>query len=61
MLMVGQKVQRAPEFAPRDDNNAPRATMEGYVVYIHPKGRFHVVAFPTKGGFIRESFQGVNP
>lgn len=35
--------------------------MEGYVVYVHPKGRYHVVAFLTKGGVIREGFQGVNP
>ena len=33
--------------------------MTGRVVYIHPLGRFHVVAFETRGGTIRESFAGV--
>lgn len=33
--------------------------LEGRVVYIHPKGRFHTVEFPTMGGPVRESFAGI--
>lgn len=33
--------------------------MEGRVVFIHPKGRFHTVEFGTPGGPLRESFTGV--
>lgn len=33
--------------------------MEGRVVYIHPRGRFHTVEFPTMGGPVRESFAGI--
>ncbi len=36
-----------------------KRTMKGTVVYIHPKGRYHTVAFRTPGGVIRESFLGV--
>ena len=59
MLKVGQKVRRRPEFGLRDDKNGPLPLMEGYVVYVHPKGRYHVVAFRTPGGVLRERFQGV--
>ena len=34
--------------------------MRGRVIYIHPRGRFHVVAFPLPGGDVREAFLGVN-
>lgn len=34
--------------------------MEGYVTYIHPEGRFHVVAFRVKGGVVKEGFKGVS-
>lgn len=33
--------------------------MEGRVVYIHSKGRFHTVEFWTPGGPLRESFAGI--
>jgi len=32
---------------------------KGKVVYIHPKGRYHVVEFACETGTIREAFQGV--
>ena len=59
MLMVGQKVRRRPEFGAREEKNGQKPLMEGYVLYVHPKGWYHVVAFLTKGGVIREGFQGV--
>lgn len=59
MLMVGQKVRRRPEFGAREEKNGQKPLMEGYVVYVHPKGWYHVVSFLTRGGVIREGFQGV--
>lgn len=38
---------------------ARRRAYDGTVVYIHPLGRYHVIAFETAGGIIRESFAGV--
>lgn len=35
-----------------------RLRMRGTVVWIHPAGRYHVVAFPVAGGVVRECFQG---
>lgn len=39
----------------------PRQTirLRGTVVWIHPKGRFHLVRFLTPGGPLLECFQGV--
>lgn len=34
--------------------------MKGKVVYVHPRGRFHVVEFTGKIGAIRETFLGVS-
>lgn len=36
-----------------------RRPMRGRVVYIHPRGLFHTVEFQTRGGAVKESFQGV--
>ena len=49
-MKIGDRVQRVP---------ARRRAYDGTVIYIHPLGRFHVVAFETRGGTIRESFAGV--
>lgn len=52
---VGDIVVRRPvSFSNSDSKNAQ--LMRGTVVWVHPKGRFHVVEF-DKG--IRESFAGV--
>lgn len=66
-VKIGDRVQRVPEtFGEteeiRDRNRkrkARRRAYDGTVIYIHPLGRFHVVAFETRGGTIRESFAGV--
>ena len=65
MLQIGQKVTRIPKtIGVMEDGNfsskLASRPMRGVVVYVHPKGRFHVVAFPVPGGEIRESFSGVN-
>lgn len=66
-MKIGDRVQRVPEtFGEmeeiRDRNRKRKARSRAYdgtVIYIHPLGRFHVVAFETRGGTIRESFAGV--
>lgn len=59
-MKVGDKVLRQPvSFWERDDNHSPKHFLPGRVVYIHPKGRFHIVEFETDGGKIREAFKGV--
>lgn len=37
----------------------PARPMRGRVEYIHPRGRFHIVAFEVRGKTIKETFQGV--
>jgi len=65
MLQVGQKVTRTPKtFGALSETNfgtkLVAAPMRGVVVYVHPKGRFHVVAFPNlKGETVRETFDSV--
>lgn len=58
-LKVGDKVSRKPiTFGGAEETLRPR-TRSGTVVYIHPKGRYHVVAFEVGHGVLRESFSGV--
>lgn len=61
-LEVGMEVIRTPETILYTDSSgvSKRHPMKGYVSYIHPEGRFHVVAFRFKGGVIKESFMGVS-
>lgn len=57
-MKIGDRVQRVPEtFGEteeiRDRNRKRKARKRAYdgtVIYIHPLGRFHVVAFETRGG-----------
>lgn len=61
-MKIGQKVTRIPEtFFEREEGERKkgRVKMTGTVVFIHPRGRFHTVEFKTRGGVLRESFQGV--
>lgn len=54
-VCIGDIVMRKPiSFSEGDAKNA--SLMRGKVVWIHPKGRFHVVEFENG---IRESFHGV--
>jgi hypothetical protein len=65
MVKVGQRVTRTPKtIGVLDDTNfgtkLQAKPMRGVVVYVHPKGRFHVVEFENlKGEKIRETFDGV--
>ncbi len=66
-MKIGDRVQRVPEtFGETEEirdrhrkKTSRKRAYDGTVVYIRPLGRFHVVAFATKGGIIRESFAGV--
>lgn len=57
-ITLGERVRRKAITMCGTDCKSPRV-IEGNVVYIHPKGRFHVVEFTTRGGAIRESFAGI--
>ena len=61
-MYIGQKVLRVPVTFYNTDKNGEKNNMTplpGRVCYIHPKGRYHTVEFETRGGKVRESFQGV--
>lgn len=60
MLKVGDIVSRAPETIEDDDKkpNIKNKPQRCRVTYVHPAGRFHVVAFRTRSGEVRESFRG---
>lgn len=67
-VKVGQKVVRTPRtietIAERNGHSFGVSfeirPMRGVVVYVHPKGRFHVVEFEnSRGEKLRESFDGV--
>lgn len=60
-LEVGMEVVRIPQSIYETDGKGKgeRRPMRGRVVYIHPRGLFHTVEFQTRGGAVRESFQGV--
>lgn len=57
-VQMGERVRRIPITLSCSVDRSIRP-MEGWVVYIHPKGRFHVVEFLTRGGPLRESFAGI--
>ena len=54
-------VKRVPSIDFRVDKYFVRikGPIDAEVVYIHPKGRYHVVRFDFPGGSFRESFTGV--
>lgn len=60
-LEIGLDVVRIPQTIHdgEDGGKGPHTPMRGYVCYIHPKGRFHTVAFKIGGKIIKESFRGV--
>lgn len=66
-MKIRDRVQWVPEtFGETEEirdrhrkRKARRRAYDGTVVYIHPLGRYHVIAFETAGGIIRESFAGV--
>lgn len=54
-VQIGDVVTRRP--VTFDTRDGP--LVRGRVVYIHPKGRFHVVEFGEGATAVRESFSGV--
>ena len=59
-LKISQEVVRTPETIFEEAHGkAIRRPMRGRVDYIHPRGRFHIVAFEVRGKTIKETFQGV--
>lgn len=59
-VKVGQRVVRKPVTLWDYDDRARRTSIQlrGVVVYVHPRGRYHTVAFDTPRGKICESFPG---
>lgn len=57
-VSLGERVRRLAISMSGTDSKGPKP-MEGRVIYIHPKGRFHTVEFSTMGGPVRESFAGI--
>lgn len=64
-MKLGEKVVRLPvtiEYPVITDRGiirSERRPLSGRVVYIHPRGRYHVVEFDMPGGPVREAFMGV--
>ena len=60
-LAAGAEVVRTPQTFYEADakGKVEHRPMRGRVVYIHPRGLFHTVEFQTRGGAVKESFQGV--
>ena len=60
-LEIGLEVVRTPQtiFEEEAPGKAIRRPMRGRVTSVHPRGRFHVVAFEVRGKTIKETFQGV--
>lgn len=59
-VQIGDIVTRRPitfTDTAKDRNEGSRL-LRGKVVYIHPKGRFHVVEFGDGSKTVRESFYG---
>ena len=58
-VRVGDVVLRKPlTISPSADKDGARV-LRGTVVWVHPKGRFHVVGFGEGASAVRESFAGV--
>lgn len=60
-MKIGDRVTRTPTtfFEVSSTGKKDKHPVTGTVVYIHPKGRYHTVAFETRGGTILESFKRV--
>ena len=61
-MKIGQKVRRVPLSLTQtaDNGKQEHRPMTGKVLYIHPEGRYHLVAFETRGGVVRECFSGAD-
>lgn len=61
-MKIGQKVRRVPLSLTQtaDSGKQEHRPMTGTVVYIHPQGRYHMVAFEMRGGIVQECFGGTD-
>lgn len=60
-MEIGENVTRTPKTIVGEGKKGKQMEMpmRGRVVYIHPRGRYHVVEFQLRGGPVREAFPGV--
>ena len=59
-LEIGTVDGRTPQATFEEEHGKEiRRPRQGQVDYIHPLGRFHIVAFRVRGKIIKETFQGV--
>lgn len=60
-LELGMDVIRQPQTMFESDRRGreQQKAVRGRVCYIHPRGRYHTVAFHVHGRTLLESFQGV--
>lgn len=60
-MQLGEYVTRKPKTILGEGTHGKQMEMpmRGRVVYIHPRGRYHVAEFDLPGGPVRESFPGV--
>ena len=61
MLKVGQIVKRpVPVLKDPGGVSTTIRKMEGEVIFVHPKGRFHTVEFEYGRGKLKVTYDGVN-
>ena len=56
---IGDVVDRSPHFLHSEKDSPGKEWKKGKVIYVHPKGRFHVVEFDSTVAPIKESFLGI--
>ena len=59
MVQKGDRVQRQPITFSDSTSLESKKLQSGIVVYVHPRGRVHVVQFGEGRRAVRESFPGV--
>jgi len=56
MAKIGDVVHKVPSFLFCESDHSRNVVRRGIVRWVHPKGRFYLVEFPTPGGAVRECF-----
>lgn len=59
MLKIGDKVMRTPTLGFKNEEMCIGSQVEAVVIWIHPRGRFHVVRFDFKRMNFKECYWGV--
>ena len=60
-MQVGETVHKTLTDIVSGSANTPRPKFTGWVVWVHPKGRFSLAEFQLPGGIIRECFKEIGP